>query len=168
MHWLYCQQHRSRQWRHINDCGVNVGSEGLIINGGTFGGSGVATFGGAITLNANADISNNGGTFTLNSTIDGAHDLIFSGSGSTILNNPLGTGTALTNVTATSNLTIGGGAITTSGDQAYQNVATTNNTIFTSNGTGSRSIVFNGAITGGNDVTYPVVMQVVIRLPLEA
>ncbi len=136
--------------------GVTIGSEGLTLNGGTFGGSGIATFGGAISLNADTDISNNGGTFTLNSTFDNAHALTFSGAGTTILNGAIGTagvGTELTSVTANTNLVVGGGAIKTSGNQSYQSVVTTNDTVFTSSGAGANSIAFNGNLSGGNNIS---------------
>ncbi len=136
--------------------GVTIGSEGLTLNGGTFGGSGTAAFGGAITLNADVDISNNGGTFTLNSTLNNPHALTFNGAGTTVLNGAIGTGgvgTELTSVTANTNLVVGGGAINTSGNQSYQSVVTTNDTVFTSSGAGANSIAFNGNLSGGNNIS---------------
>ncbi len=74
----------------------------------------------------------------------------------TVLGGTIGNTTAVTSLTANSNLSLGGASIRTSGDQIYQgSVVLTGDSILQSTGTGSgtKNITFNGAITGGNSLT---------------
>ncbi|HNP80992.1 MAG TPA: filamentous hemagglutinin N-terminal domain-containing protein [Nitrospira sp.] len=116
---------------------------------GAFSTTGAQTFGDAVTLAGNTTLTSSGNhDITFNSTVNGARALAVNTTGTTTFGGSVGTTTALTSLTTDSGGTTalnGGGAVTTSGNQTYNDAVTMNQfTTVTSTG---------GAITFAEQAT---------------
>src|SRR5207302_1659196 len=94
------------------------------INGGAVTTSGAQTYNDAVTLGANTILTGVGNTFQ--STVNGLFSLTVNGSGTTTFGGAVGNANALTSLTTNAGGTtaINGGAVTTSGAQAYNDAVT--------------------------------------------
>ena len=115
---------------------------------GAFSTTGAQTFGDAVTLAGNTTLTSSGNhAITFNSTVNGARALAVNTTGTTTFGGSVGTTTALTSLTTDPGGTtaLNGGAVTTSGNQTY-NDAVTMNQLTTATSTG-------GAITFAEHAT---------------
>ncbi|MBL8069572.1 MAG: filamentous hemagglutinin N-terminal domain-containing protein [Nitrospira sp.] len=96
---------------------------------GAFSTTGAQTFGDAVTLAGGTTLTSSGNhDITFNSTVNGARALAVNTTGTTTFGGPVGTTTALTSLTTDSGGTtaVNGGAVTTSGNQTYNDAVTMN------------------------------------------
>ena len=124
------------------------GNEGTTSLTGAFSTTGAQTFGDAVTLAGNTTLTSSGNqAITFNSTVNGARALAVNTTGTTTFGGSVGTTTALTSLTTDPGGTtaLNGGAVTTSGNQTY-NDAVTMNQLTTATSTG-------GAITFAEHAT---------------
>ncbi|MGH3581498.1 MAG: beta strand repeat-containing protein, partial [Mycobacterium sp.] len=117
--------------------------------------TGAQSYGDAVTLGANATLaSTGGGAITFSDTVNGAFDFAVNTTGTTTFTGAVGGGTALASLTTNAGGTtaIDGGAVTTTGAQAYNdNVTLGAATVLT---TTDSDITATGAVSaGGNTLT---------------
>ena len=96
---------------------------------GAFTTTGAQTFGDAVTLAGGTTLTSSGNhDITFNSTVNGARALAVNTTGTTTFGGSVGTTTALTSLTTDSGGTtaLNGGAVTTSGNQTYNDAVTMN------------------------------------------
>ena len=96
---------------------------------GAFSTTGAQTFGDAVTLAGNTTLTSSGNhAITFNSTVNGARALAVNTTGTTTFGGSVGTTTALTSLTTDPGGTtaLNGGAVTTSGNQTYNDAVTMN------------------------------------------
>jgi hypothetical protein len=112
-------------------------------------GSGNIALNGATALSgATRTITSTGGTVSFGGALDGATNLVVNAAGVTTFGGVVGGGTALTSVTAAGPVALNGGAVTTTGAQAYGATTLGATTNLTSSGGGAIS---TGAVTGGGN-----------------
>ncbi|MCE3238393.1 MAG: hypothetical protein K0R24_1374, partial [Gammaproteobacteria bacterium] len=121
-----------------------------VMNGGSVITSGTQTYNDAVTLGAETVLtSNGGGNINLLNTVNGAFGLNLNTSGTTTLGGIIGGSIALTSLTTdvSGTTAINGGAVTTSGEQTYNdNITLGASPVLTSN---ADNITLNGALVGG-------------------
>ena len=133
------------------------------LNGGLVTTSGGQTYSGAVTLGADAMLSDNaGGAVTFDSTIDGAHALMVDTAGTTSFDGNIGAATPLASLTVAGPAVIeignyfSPGTIATSGGQTYSGTVTLGSTDpndYLNSGTAyfeGGTITFDGAVTGAS------------------
>ena len=136
-------------------------TSGLTLNNGatlTETDAGIDTVNNAITLSGSQTINSGAGSQLILGTggINGAGALTLSGPGAITINSNVGTGTALTSITASGPLTLGGITAKTTGAQSYSGAVTlTGATTLTSTGS-TISESGSGAIGGSSLTTTSV------------
>ena len=127
---------------------IDVMSEGIAINADLTTADG-QNFDGPVTLGGAGPrtlTSTNSGAVTFTETVDGAKDLTVNTAGATTFEGPIGSITQLTSVTTDQpgTVAINGGSVTTTGDQAFNEIATLGmDTVL--NSTGGGDITLGGA-----------------------
>ncbi|MBS0263228.1 MAG: hypothetical protein JSS02_14890, partial [Planctomycetes bacterium] len=125
------------------------------INGGLVRTSGVQTYGDAVLLGSDAELSSTqGGNIQFSSTVDGAFSLTVNTAGVTTFLGAVGSQTALTSVTTDGDgeTDLNGETVTTSGAQTYNDaVILSSDTVLTS--TGSGDITFSQTVDGAYSLT---------------
>lgn len=134
--------------------GANVGSSGAA-NGFTTTSIGTSVITSANSTNGYATLSYGGGAITINGTVNGGHALTISSPNSTIsISGVVGGDAPLTSlsISGSQGISLGGGAVTTTGTQTYNGPVTlnANSNIFT---TTNNTVTFAGDILKGSGVS---------------
>ncbi len=130
----------------VFDGGVNIASLDVTgtagLNGGTVTPSGTQTYGGAVTLGTDSDLTT-GTIVTFNSTVGGSHALTVTGGG--VFQGAVD----ITSLDVTGTADLNGGSVTTTGAQTYGGAVT----LSTDNDLSGTTVTFNSTVGGAHGLT---------------
>ena len=126
---------------------TSLNSGAAALNGGSVTTSGSQTYSGAVTLGSDTTLT--GSTLIFNSTVDGAHSL--KGNGLVEFYGAVGANTKLTSLWLTGQSYLDGSAISTTGTQRFDSLASISNSDLTLN---ASAAIFNASVKSFPGSTY--------------